>query len=101
MRYIIRLLLLCAFALSWSSALPLRAAAPYGWVRSDGRPAAWNNSQPISYSVDQGPLGRLANADAVTLVQAAFQRWQSVNTASISFTPAAPLPQDITGANAL
>src|SRR6266852_350026 len=101
MKQIIRLLLLCIFALAWSSAMPVRAAAPYGLVRSDGRPVAWNNSQPISYSVDQGPLGRLSNADAAALVQTAFQRWRDVNTASISFTPAAPLAQDITGANVL
>src|SRR5437588_9077110 len=101
MKQIIRLMLLCIFALAWSSAIPVRAAAPYGLVRSDGRPVAWNNSQPISYSVDQGPLGRLANADAVALVQTGFQRWQQVDTASISFIQAAPLSQDITGANVM
>src|SRR2546428_1367441 len=101
MNRITRLLLLCVFALVGTSAGPVGAASPYGWVRPDGRPVVWNNSQPISYSVDQGPLGRLSNADAVTLVQAAFQRWQSVGTPSISFAPAAPLPQDITGANVM
>jgi uncharacterized repeat protein (TIGR01451 family) len=101
MRSIVRLLLLCVFALVWASGVPVGAAAPFGWVRPDGRPVAWNNSQPISYSVDQGPLGRISNSDAVALVQTAFQRWQQVDTASISFTPAAPLSQDITGANVL
>src|SRR5262249_7872836 len=101
MRSIVRLLLLCLFVLGWSSGVPVGAAAPFGWVRPDGRPVAWNNSQPIAYSVDQGPLGRLSNADAVALVQTAFQRWQQVDTASISFTQAAGLPQDITGANVM
>src|SRR5207249_68160 len=50
---------------------------------------------------DPGRLGRLSTADAAALVQAAFQRWQQVDTASISFTPAAALPQDITGANVM
>ena len=66
MNRITRLLLLCVFALVGTSAGPVGAASPYGWVRPDGRPVVWNNSQPISYSVDQGPLGRLSNADAVT-----------------------------------
>ena len=85
MNRITRLLLLCVFALVGTSAGPVGAASPYGWVRPDGRPVVWNNSQPISYSVDQGPLGRLSNADAAALVQTAFQRWRDVNTASISF----------------
>jgi uncharacterized repeat protein (TIGR01451 family) len=102
MNRIVRLLLLCWLALVCTRAVPAEAASPYGWVRtSDGRPVAWNNSQPISYSVDQGPLGNLSNADATTLVQTAFQRWAGVDIASISFTPAAPLAQDITGANVL
>src|SRR5947209_4586561 len=102
MRSIVRLLLLCVFALIWTNGVPVGAAAPYGWVRPDGRPVAWNNSQPISYSVDQGPLGSLSHADAVALVHDAFfQRWQQVDTASISFTQAADLPQDITGANVM
>jgi len=72
MNRITRLLLLCVFALVGTSAGPVGAASPYGWVRPDGRPVVWNNSQPISYSVDQGPLGRLSNADAAALVQTAF-----------------------------
>jgi uncharacterized repeat protein (TIGR01451 family) len=100
MKALIRLLLFF-LALVGASGMPVGAAAPYGWVRPDGRPFVWNTSQPIPYSVDQGTLGRLSNSEATTLVQTAFQRWDDVDTAAISFAPAAPLTQDITGANVL
>ncbi len=101
MKSYLRLLLLCFLALWGAGETPVGAAAPYGWVRSDGRPLVWNTSQPIPYSIDQGPLGRLSNADGAALFQAAVQRWDDVDTAAVNFAAAPALSEDITGANVM
>ncbi len=63
-----------------------------------GQPFIWSIN-PLTYWTDQGQLGTQTNAQADALVQAAFQAWQDVSTASITFSQAGKLPQDVTANN--
>lgn len=60
-----------------------------------GQPILWDTSQPISYFVDGGPLAAASDGTAIIdntagtqLVQAMFQVWEDVPTASIRFANA-------------
>ena len=65
-----------------------------------GVPFRWNPAQfPVTYWTDQGSLGSQNNTQANQLVATAFQTWQSVPTAAISFSNAGPLTADITASN--
>jgi hypothetical protein len=64
----------------------------------DGQPFVWDTSAPVQYRVDGGPLARkpdgtvtVDNAAGVARLQAMFQVWQDVPTATISFTNAGPI----------
>jgi hypothetical protein len=61
---------------------PLYVGGNYG---IPGKPFTWDNSQPIQYRVDGGTLGKLSHADAVQMVNAAFNAWANVPTAALSF----------------
>jgi hypothetical protein len=63
-----------------------------------GTPYRWNIN-PIPYWTDLGGLGNQTNAQANAIVSGAFQAWQGVSTANISFQNAGQLPNDITEAN--
>jgi len=66
-----------------------------------GKPFIWTIN-PLTYWTDQGALATtLPKSDADNLVQQAFQAWQDVPTASISFNKAGDLPQDVTAGNIL
>lgn len=65
---------------------PLFVGSPT--VGTDGQPLRWNPASPVSYRVDGGALGTLANAAAVSRVQSMFAAWQNVSTASISYANA-------------
>jgi len=56
---------------------------------------------PLTYWTDQGSLGALSKSSADTLVSQAFQAWQDIPTANISFTKAGDLGADVTASNAL
>jgi len=80
------------------AALPLYAGGPLSSV--NGRGVIYQASDmPIPYSVDQGELGLITNADATTLVDICFATWQAVPTAQISFINAGVLPEDVNGSN--
>ncbi len=68
-------------------------------VNNDGIPRVWDTRSPVSFHTDQGSLGLLNNEEAVALVQAAFQVWEEVPSASVTFTPAGKLPIDVVGEN--
>ena len=53
------------------------------------------------YWTDQGNLGSQSNSSADSLVSGAFDVWQNVTTASISFSAAGELGGDVTEANYL
>ncbi len=61
----------------------------------DAQPFTWDTSAPIQYNVDGGPLsvdpdGNVVvnNADGVMRVEQMFQVWETVSTATISYTNA-------------
>ena len=64
-----------------------------------GRPAVWDTNRPIPFTPDKGPLGQLANEEAVALVSALFNVWGEVDTAAITFAQAGQLEVDVTAAN--
>jgi hypothetical protein len=65
-----------------------------------GQPYRWALN-PIPYSTDLGSLGNQNNAQANDLVSEAFQVWQGVDTANISFLNSGQLSLDVTAANIL
>jgi hypothetical protein len=67
-------------------------------VNGAGTPLVWTAS-PIPYNPDLGPLGSLANADAVALVGSLFGVWEAVPSATVTVTDAGPLPSDVTASN--
>ncbi len=67
-------------------------------VNGQGDSMRWDTTAPIVYHPDQGPLGKLSNMAATTLLAQAFGVWAGAPTASISFAAGAPLPGDIGGA---
>ncbi len=54
---------------------------------------------PITYRTDQGTLGSFSNAVANAIASYAFQQWDNVATAMLTFSNAGPLPRDVTSAS--
>jgi len=79
---------------------PLRAGGPLVVTRW-GTPFRWNPAQPITYMLDQGPLGPLSPEHAAALVEQAFETWASVPTARLNIRSAGRMDVDVTGANVL
>jgi hypothetical protein len=50
----------------------------------DGQAFVWDNTKPIQYRTDGGPLGSLSNSVANGMVAQGFQTWARVSTASLS-----------------
>jgi hypothetical protein len=50
----------------------------------DGLPFVWDNSHPIQYRTDSGPLGTIDNATANSLLAQAFAQWTQVPTAALT-----------------
>jgi hypothetical protein len=68
----------------------------YRWVND-----ATHTPFPLSYWTDQGNLGILSKSAADGLVAQAFQAWQDIPTANISFTKTGNLGANVTASNAL
>ena len=85
------------------AALAVRAEGPLtmggpGFI--DGKPFRWDPASfPLTYWTDQGALGNQTNTQADSLVAQAFQTWQAVPTANITFSAEGKLGADITSAN--
>ena len=63
---------------------------------SDGVPYLWpDGGQGVAWNADQGDLGNLDKASADDLVRASFDKWQAVDTATISFVQGPDLPVDV------
>lgn len=73
--------LLCARTSSYAGG-PLAIAGPSSGI--EGQAFVWDNSKPIQYRTDGGPLGIITNAAANSLVAQAFQQWTQVPTATLS-----------------
>jgi hypothetical protein len=90
-----------ALALAVLAVIAARAGGPLlvgGPGMAEGVPFVWNIN-PLTYWTDQGSLGSLNNTAANTLVQEAFQAWQDVPTATISFSRSGALGTDVTASN--
>jgi hypothetical protein len=93
--------LLCAIFLVPMQALyaggPLQVGGPSAGVA--GVPLLWDNSQPITYRVDAGPLSQqpnggtviINNAAGITRVNNIFKNWTSVSTANLNIVNAGGL----------
>jgi hypothetical protein len=77
-----------------------RAAVSGATVTLNGQPAKWDNAQSITYNIDQkGLSAKIKNSQAAQMVHAAFDAWQNIDTAKLTFEDADPLDRDVTGAN--
>jgi hypothetical protein len=79
---------------------PARAGGPL-MVTDNGTPFRWDQTQPIRYAVNPGPLGARSHAWALATVKQAFQTWQNVPTAHLQFQAASDLSPRITADTAL
>ena len=90
---------LVAVALTGSLALLTNHTAQAGGpleVCQSGVPYLWpNGGQNVPFNPDQGALGILDSTAAVQAVTDAFQAWEDVSTASISYSNQGQLPVDV------
>jgi len=71
---------------------PLTVGGPGAGI--PGVPLLWDNSKPIGYRVDAGPLSRLPNGGAIVIdnasgiarVNSMFANWSGVSTANLNIT---------------
>ncbi|MCH6553673.1 MAG: hypothetical protein IH793_05890 [Acidobacteria bacterium] len=97
-RFLLVALLAGVFFFGLSGQRPAFAGGPLivgGSFGLDAQPFTWDTSTPIQYTVDGGPLsvdpdGNVVfnNADGVMRVEQMFQVWETVSTATISYTNA-------------
>ncbi|QQR81659.1 MAG: hypothetical protein IPJ69_06020 [Deltaproteobacteria bacterium] len=66
-----------------------------------GAPIGWEPGTTIHYYVDPGPLGRLTNEQARTLIRAAMDIWENASPYADTprFVYEGLLPEDVTGSN--
>ncbi|MDB5034322.1 MAG: Matrixin [Chlorobi bacterium] len=89
--------MILAAAIIALTALPTHAGGPLTANGTTARryPAG---SIPISFKTDQGALGSFSNGTATGIAVYAFQQWDNVVTAALSFNNAGQLPRDVTTA---
>ena len=61
-----------------------------------GQPYLWaNGGTNITFNPDQGDLGPVLGPAAITLVGSAFQAWEDIPTATMTYASGALLPVDV------
>ncbi len=61
-----------------------------------GKSRIWDNTKPLRYWLDPGPLGYLSNEQAHTLIKEAMRIWENVPNANVpKFEFAGYLPEDV------
>jgi hypothetical protein len=97
-------LLLAVIVMIAGNAITAHAGGPFYVTGPDannpGQPYRWMLN-PLPYLTDRGGLGNQTNAQANDLVSSAFQVWQNVDTANISFVNSGSLDADVTESNIL
>ncbi len=92
-----------AVFLSILGLLPLPAVAfNFLYIHpTTGQPTRWEEGTTIEYWLDPGPLGRLTNDQAHTLVQEAMKLWEEIssNDGVPHFEFGGYLPEDVNGEN--
>ncbi len=81
---------------------PLLVGGPT--VGIEGTAFRWDSSNPAFYTTDQGGLGTLDNTSASNFVREAFDIWEAIPTANLTYqrtTTPADLGMDVTGNNVL
>jgi uncharacterized protein (TIGR03437 family) len=68
-------------------------------VTAHGKEVSWGAGATITYNVDQGPLGTLTNAQAVTMVNELFGIWQAVPGANLTIQNGGALNVDVNASN--
>ncbi len=96
MRALARAAALSLAAVTGMLATAARAGSPIQ-VATDGNPYRWNGT--VNYQVDDGPLGAMTNPQAVAMTRRAFDVWQNVASATITYTQTGGLGTDVTVAN--
>jgi hypothetical protein len=90
---------LLALAVTAVFAVPARAGGPLANCTS-GTPYRWAaGGATIPWNPDQGELGALTNAQAVSAVGSAFAVWDAVPTSTVGYLQGAPLPVDVDETN--
>jgi hypothetical protein len=90
-------LLLTLLALSLGAETML-AGGPAGATGTTPRKYP-SNAFPLSYKVDQGGLGAFSNTTAVGIADYAFDQWDNVSSAAVSFSNSGSLSRNVTSAN--
>lgn len=65
-------------------------------VVTNGVIAKWDTTAPVPFIIDLGPLGIITNEEGTEMVRTAFQTWEDLSTASITFSDQGFLAMDIT-----
>ncbi|RMD93741.1 MAG: hypothetical protein D6813_03570 [Calditrichaeota bacterium] len=81
----------------------LFAGGPLNVDPPTGKAFVWDVTKPVPFNPDQGGLGFVPfgwnNATAVSMTEAAFNKWQEVATASVTYINAGPLSVDVDETN--
>ena len=79
--------------------MPARAGVPQVIHPTTGHSIGWSDPSHVPAIFDQGPLGKLSNAQARALIEAMMGVWEEVPTSNVAFAPQGTLDRDVTADN--